>query len=425
MGNRLLPGQNPVAGYLRVAAGFSRSALLYLLANFLVSVGMSFYGVLFNLYLTEGGLQEGIIGTILSLSGLALVVSAIPAGLLSDRLGRRRAMAIGVSTGALLAALRALTVNGPWLLALSFLGGIASTIYSLSTAPFMMENSREEERTHLFSASFAVMLLAGVMGNLAAGALPAAIGLIPGVNSFVAYRASLLAGSAIFLAAWFPLSRISEGPPAPAESSQTGLGSLARGLMSAKGFVWCNLWIGLGAGLVIPFFNLYFAKRFGASSGQIGLYFSVSQMFTLAAVMAGPALARRFGKVRTVVAMELLSLPFLISLGAEKALPLAVISFWMRASLMQMSSPISSAFMMEVVPGYSRATVNSIATMAWNISWTFSTAFSGWVMQNYGYAIPYYLTAFCYAVSAVSFYLLFNKRELGRAVDGRAGQIDG
>lgn len=425
MGNRLLPGQNPVVGYLKVTAGFSRNARLYLLANFLVSVGMSFYGVLFNLYLTEGGLQEGIIGTILSLSGLALVASAIPAGLLSDRLGRRRAMAIGVAGGALLAALRALTVNGPGLLALSFLGGVAATIYSLSTAPFMMENSREEERTHLFSASFAVMLLAGVMGNLVAGALPAAIELIPGVNSFVAYRASLLAGSAIFLAAWFPLSRISEGQPVPAEPSQTGLGSLARGLMSAKGFVWCNLWIGLGAGLVIPFFNLYFAKRFGASSGQIGLYFSVSQMFTLAAVMAGPALARRFGKVRTVVAMELLSLPFLISLGAEKVLPLAVISFWMRASLMQMSSPISSAFMMEIVPDDARATVNSIATMAWNLSWTFSTAFSGWVMQNYGYAIPYYLTAFCYAVSAVSFYYLFNKREVEVAAAGRAGQIEG
>jgi predicted MFS family arabinose efflux permease len=112
--------------------------------------------------------------------------------------------------------------------------------------------------------------------------------------------------------------------------------------------------------------------------------------------------------------MELLSLPFLISLGAEKILYIAVLSFWMRASLMQMSSPISSAFMMEIVPDDARATVNSIATMAWNLSWTFSTAFSGWAMQRYGYAMPYYLTAGCYAVSAVSFYLLYNKKEPGR-----------
>ncbi|MDQ7798093.1 MAG: MFS transporter [Candidatus Edwardsbacteria bacterium] len=400
--------------YFKLTGRFSPNAKRYLLATFLISVGFSFYGVLFNLYLNEGGLQEGIIGSILSLSGLALVVTAIPAGILSDRLGRKKAMIIGTLSGALLSILRALTVNGPGLLSLSFLGGVASTLYVLSAAPFMMENSRPEERTHLFSASFAVMLAAGIVGNLLAGGLPGWVMNVFGSSTFAAYRFSLLLGSGIFLSALWPLFKITQTPIITDDSSLVSLKRLGQGFRAAGGFVWCNFWIGLGAGLVIPFFNLYFAKRFGASSVQIGLYFSVSQIFTLAAVLVGPALAKRFGKVRTVVVMELLSLPFLISLGAEKILYLAVLSFWMRASLMQMSSPISSAFMMEIVPDDARATVNSIATMAWNLSWTFSTAFSGWAMQRYGYAMPYYLTAGCYAVSAVSFYLLYNKKEPGR-----------
>ncbi|MBU1355103.1 MAG: MFS transporter [Candidatus Edwardsbacteria bacterium] len=403
-----------LVNYFKLAGRFSRNAKLYLLSTFLISVGFSFYGVLFNLYLTEGGLQEGIIGSILSLSGLALVITALPAGILSDRLGRKKAMIIGTLAGALLSIFRALTVNGPGLLSLSFLGGIASTLYVLSAAPFMMENSRPEERTHLFSASFAVMLMAGIAGNLAAGELPGLVMNIFGISIFTAYRFALLLGSGIFLTALWPLFKISETPKVPDESNLISLKRLVQGFKAAAGFVWCNLWIGLGAGLVIPFFNLYFAKRFGASSSQIGLYFSVSQIFTLAAVLVGPALAKRFGKVKTVVAMELLSLPFLISLGAEKVLYIAVLSFWMRASLMQMSSPISSAFMMEVVPDGARATVNSIATMAWTLSWTFSTAFSGWAMQHYGYAMPYYLTAGCYAVSAISFYLLYNRKERRR-----------
>jgi len=389
----------------------SRKAKLYLLANFLMSAGASFFGVLFNLYLTEGGLQEGIIGSILSLSGLALVIVAVPAGIFSDRLGRKKAMIIGTVLGAFFYFLRSLTVNGPGLLVLSFLGGAAATVYSLSTAPFMMENSREDDRTQLFSASFAVMLVAGVAGNMIAGEFPGMITRLFGAGTFTAYRLSLLLGSLVYLTAFIPLFKISETVNVRNDSKYINIESLTRGFKAAGGFVWCNFWIGLGAGLVIPFFNLYFAKRFGASSGQIGLYFAVSQIFTLAAVLAGPALARRFGKVKTVVAMELLSLPFLISLGAEKVLYIAVLSFWMRASLMQMSSPIASAFMMETVPNEARATVNSIATMAWNLSWTFSTAFSGWAMQHYGYAIPYYLTAGCYAVSAVSFYLLYNRKE--------------
>jgi MFS family permease len=398
--------------YLKQTLKFSRNAKLYLLANFLVSVSLSFVGVLFNLYLTEGGLQEGIIGSILSLSGLALVIASIPAGILSDRIGRKKTMEAGILAGAILLMLRVLTVNGSWLLILSFLGGIASIVYALSTAPFMMENSRQEERTHLFSASFAVMLMAGILGNLAAGALPSLVRVLFGTGMFWAYRVSLLLGAAIFMSALWPLHKISETRTAEKGSNLIDIKRLWQGFRAAGGFVWCNFWIGLGAGLVIPFFNLYFAKRFGATSGQIGFYFSVSQIFTLAAVLMGPALARRFGKVKMVVAMELLSLPFLITLGAEKILYIAVISFWMRASLMQMSSPISSAFMMEVVPEDIRATANSIATMAWNLSWTFSTAFSGWAMQHYGYAIPYYLTAGCYAISAISFYLLYNKREM-------------
>src|SRR5439155_24668226 len=96
-----------------------------------------------------------------------------------------------------------------------------------------------------------------------------------------------------------------------------------------------GLLIGAGAGLVIPFMNLYFAERFHCSSAQIGTFFSVAQVCTAAAALLGPALARRFGKLRTAVIAQLLSLPFLLTLGIERRLPMAVGAFWARATLMQ------------------------------------------------------------------------------------------
>ncbi|MRR10097.1 MFS transporter, partial [bacterium] len=116
-------------------------------------------------------------------------------------------------------------------------------------------------------------------------------------------------------------------------------------------------------------------------------------------------------QVRPVVLGELLSLPFLVSLGAENTLAVAVVSFWARASLMQMSSPIGSAFTMEAVPQRLRATANSVTSMSWNLTWAASTAAAGFMVQRYGYAVPYYLTAGCYAVSAVSYYLFFRRME--------------
>jgi MFS family permease len=399
-----------LTGYFASTRSFSRNARLYLAANFLIGLSFAFSAVIFNLYLAEAGFQEGFIGTILSFSGLALVLAAVPAGMASDRFGRRPAMLWGVAAGSIVILLRALTVDRAALSALGFLGGVAGTIYTISVAPFMMENSRPHQRTHLFSMSFAVMLAAGILGNVVAGKLPWLFGLLlPQSPMFLRYRLTLLAGALISFLALLPLLRIEERPVAAARKTGDQPARSRDGFRQIGKFAWCNWWIGLGAGLVIPFFNLYFSKRFGASSGQIGLYFSVSQIITLAAVLAGPALARRLGKVRTVALMELLSLPFLVTLGAENTLWLAVASFWMRASLMQMASPIANSFTMETVPENMRAVANSWTMIAWNLSWTVSAAASGWIMQRYGYAVPYYLTAVCYAVSAVSYYLMFRR----------------
>lgn len=401
-----------IMGFISIAGSFSRNARLYLAANFLTGLSFAFSGVIFNLYLSTAGFQEGFIGSILSLSGLALVLAAVPAGMASDRWGRRRAMFWGVVAGSIIVLARALTVDRGLLIILSFLGGVTATVYNISAAPFMMDNSRPQERTQLFSMSFAVMLAAGILGNLVAGKLPWFFGwLMPQSSVFLRYRLTLLAGSLLSFSALVPLARIAEGPVRPRRFKSEITVDSRQGLLSIGKFAWCNWWIGLGAGLVIPFFNLYFSKRFGASSAQIGLYFSVSQVVTLAAVMAGPAVARRLGKVRTVALMELLSLPFLVTLGAERNLWMAVVAFWMRASLMQMASPISNSFTMETVPEDMRARANSWTMIAWNLSWTISTAASGWMMQRWGYAVPYYLTAGCYAISAVSYYLMFRRRD--------------
>lgn len=411
-----------LAAYVGVVRGFTPNAKRYLLANFLLSASASVAGVIFNLYLTAAGFHEGFIGSTLSMGGLALGLFALPAGMLSDRWGRKPAMIAGAAAASALMLVRALTVGRAALVAASFMGGIAATVYGLSTAPFMMEHSAPHERTHLFSLSFAVMLAAGVIGSLAGGALPGFIGMMArGTDRFTLYRLTLVCAGLVSFSSVLPLAAIAEARvPRTERRRPEEAGGRGDWSLLAK-FAWCNLWIGLGAGLVIPFFNLYFASRFGATSAQIGFYFSVSQVATFAAVLAAPAIARRIGKVRTVALGELLSLPFLVSLGAENTLTVAVVSFWARASLMQMSSPIGSAFTMETVPQRLRATANSVTSMSWNLTWAASTAAAGFMVQRYGYAMPYYLTAACYAISAASYYLFFRRMERPGAAAAEPG----
>jgi predicted MFS family arabinose efflux permease len=167
--------------------------------------------------------------------------------------------------------------------------------------------------------------------------------------------------------------------------------------------------IGCGAGLVIPFMNLYFVRRFACSSAQIGSFFSAAQVLTAIASLLGPAVARRFGKLRTAVGSELLSLPFLVTLGAESRLSIAVGAFLMRATLMQAATPLLNAFVMEVLPPELRARMSSLTNLLWNVGWAVSATLAGLVIERFGYAVPFYCTAALYACAATTFYLSFRR----------------
>ena len=156
--------------------------------------------------------------------------------------------------------------------------------------------------------------------------------------------------------------------------------------------------------------NLYFAVRFHCSSAQIGSFFSLSQLVTAAAAMAAPVIARRFGKLATAAALQLLSLPFLVTLGAEKKLGIAVAAFCARATLMQASSPLLQAFVMETLPAERRARSTSLNNLVWNVGWAASATLSGWIIQQFGYAVPFYITATLYGVATIYFYLAFRGR---------------
>jgi len=163
--------------------------------------------------------------------------------------------------------------------------------------------------------------------------------------------------------------------------------------------------IGSGAGLVIPFMNLYFATRFRCSSAQIGMFFAIAYVMTAVATAMGPGLARRFGKLRTATAMELLSLPFLVTLGAERRLEVAVVAFWLRATLMQSGTPLINTLVMESLPAGLRARASSLINTVWNGGWAVSATLSGFIIQRFGYAVPFYITAVLYATAAIGLYV--------------------
>ncbi len=400
------PLRAALSDYADAARAFSRPARIYLLAEFLVWTAQGIFSVLFNLYLVEAGFPESFVGRAISMNALGLALAALPAGVLAERWGRRRSLLLGAVLEGLGHLLRAsLTAPGA-ILASGFVIGSGQALFQIAAAPFLTEHSTARERTHLFSAFFASALLAGVLGSAVGGALPHLVqALVPSATLFAAYRTGLFAGAAVALGTIVAIARLRR-------VKEERLGKDEAPVTREQ---WRRLFpialnsalVGMGAGLVIPFMNLYFKDRFACSSGQIGAFFSIAQVGTAAAALLGPALARRFGKLRTAIASELLSLPFLVTLGAERHLPVAVGSFWMRATLMQAATPLLQTFVMEALPPALRARATSVINLVWNVGWAASAVAAGTVIERFGYATPFYLTAGLYCVAAVTFWAAF------------------
>jgi len=384
--------------YRDALAHFSRPARLFLLH---VALGWTGYGVntvLFNLYLVQGGYQEAFVGRVISINGLGLALGALPAGWLAERWGRRPCVMLGAALYGTGHLSRALWLVPSTLLAGSLLAGLGQSLIAIAAAPFLTEHSTDRERTHLFSAFFATELLAGVVGSLLGGWLPPLLRALPLAHPpslLHAYRFTLIFAALLDYSSVIPVLRMGrlEERPLARERAQLDPREQWRLLpIMVNSFL-----IGAGAGLVIPFMNLYFKTRFDCSSAQIGMFFSVAQVMTAIAMLLGPVIARRFGKLRTATASQLLSLPFLVTLGAEKRLEVAALAFWLRAMLMQASTPLIGAFVMETLPPALRARAASFNNLVWNAGWATSATLSGLLIVRFGYAVPFYVTATLYA----------------------------
>ena len=409
---------------------FSRPARLYLLTELLAWTCHGIFAVVFNLYLLEGGYRESFIGRAVSLNGLGMALAALPAGMLADRWGRRRCLLLGGALDAAAQFARGSLLSPGAVLTGSFFAGAGQSLLAIAGAPFLTEHSTPRERTHLFSTFFATALLAGVIGSAAGGEIPALLGALPEPlrpDRLHAYRGALWIGALLNAAACLPLLRLRGlAEPVLAQGHVAADPSVRRRLIpiALNSFL-----IGAGAGLVIPFMNLYFARRFSCSSSQIGVFFSLAAVFTAIASLLGPALARRFGMLRTAVAAQLLSLPFLITLGVEQRLEIAVAAFWIRATLMQASTPLVQAFVMEALPLSLRARSTSLNNMVWNGGWAVSATLSGVIIQRFGYDVPFYITATLYAIAATTFYLSFRgmvtevgSQQISEEAKGRRGE---
>jgi len=379
---------------------------------------------LFNFYVLSLGFDSGTLGLLVALPPIVVTVSAIPMGMLGHRIGFRMALLIGVVLMA--GSMVGLSLSSA-LVALALfaaLRGLSQTMLQVSSAPFMAENSSTDERTHLFSVQFAARLFANFFGLLLAGVLPSIIAgvLHVGAESPAAYRGALLVGAALYSVALLPLLRTK---PEPVVHTQTEPLRL-REMFHPPGLLFRlflpQVVIGLGAGALVPFLNVFFKVKFGVPDATLGVLFAFQSVLMAFATLIGPMLADRWGKTKAVVGMQVLSVPFLGILGYMPMLSLSAVGFLCRAALMNAANPLYTAFAMEKVSTKQRGAASAMMQMSWQGTRAISSLASGYLQEASGFSALFPITIITYSLASLLIYSFFIRKESSDSSSGQSSK---
>lgn len=400
------------AAYIRDLRLLTPNARKYLLGMFFISMTFSSFQLLLNLYLRERGFGEGDIGSILSAGAIGMTLVSVPGALILSRV-RLKPILIMANLGYPVFGLLAIHANPYWAIWAAYLfAGMMMAFFRVASSPFYMRNSSPIERPYLFSLSFGMMVIAGSVGSFAIGHLVKSIGETFGVDAILAHRYAIVVGISISLLALIPFSLLRMPKKVPEEErfrfgkkqARPKAGLLFR--LALPYFI-----VGTGAGMIIPFLNLFFRDRFGQTPDQIGFYYGLVNLTMFLGVMSGPVLVKKIGMVRTMVYTQLASIPFMLVLAYSMYFPLVFVAFLFRGALMNLGNPIGNNFAMEMVPKAFHNLMNAILMLAWTSSWMVSTKIGGWLIEEYGYELTLNLAIVLYVLSSVLYFMFFRKSE--------------
>ncbi|WP_424357737.1 MFS transporter [Methanocella sp. MCL-LM] len=400
--------------YVRALKNSTLNARAFVVFTFLMSLYIGIYNVIFNLYVIKLGYTEQFLGLIISASMISTGLFAFPAAQCCDRMGSKMCLVTsGLLTAVTLYLLYTVT-SMELLLALSLLNGIFGAIPTVIGHPFLVENSTQENRLHLFSINFGTIMAATIIGTSVGGYLPQLCQALFGLQEIGvdAYRYTLMISLAIAALSVVPLIFIKDRKkPCPVQSDMKAFVRKLAESKVVRQLVLISCLIGMGAGLIVPFFNVYFHKVLFATPGEIGIIFSIAQVSMVVGATIVPYIASRIGRVRMVALTYLCSVPFLLLLALTSNLYLAGAAYVLRMLFMNMSSPVSNSFSMEIVDSDDMASVSSLTSTGNYIAISIGSLIAGVMMSWGAYTMPYLSACVFYALASVLYFKFFHRHE--------------
>ena len=376
-----------------VATGRVPDAWLIIIARGLRSFGYGLLAVLLGVALSRAGFSPPAIGVLITVSLAGDFCSTYLIGLVADRWGRRRVLAVLALLMAATGAVFALTDLYPVLLVAAFFGTLGTS--GSETAPFLPieqamlpQASGPERRTEIFARYNLVATFAAAAGALVAG-LPdllarTGVPLSTGVRLMFGLYTAVVLVVVLFVLRLSPLVE----PTVIAQLSATSRWQrLVPPLGRSRGIILrLSALFGVDSfagGLTVQsLMALFFHLRFGVPLGPLAALFFAANTLSALSFLAAAPLARRIGLLNTMVFTHLPSNVLLALVAVMPTFPLAAVVLLARQMLSQMDVPTRQAYTMALVAREERTAAASVTSLARSAGSATSPLFGGLLLQG-------------------------------------------
>ncbi len=372
--------------------------------SFFMSLGFNAGGVLQPLHTQYYEIEPDLIGTLFFLSNIASSLVRIPAGLASDRYGRKPTLIIAstaflVASGCYMVAKDFVSMITPFIL-----WGSAAGFYFTSINALVGDLTNIDNRVTTFARIGMVNMIANIVGPTLTGILADNFGIVLSFSVLV---------TTFVLMTLFSL-RISEPKTEDPviESTITSLSFIkgrAKPIILAYGGL--RFIYGIYAGMYWPALTIVQKSVFQLSYSEIGLVSAINMISQLFGLALCNRTVVKFNPRYIMILSSLVAFGIAaIYYGVDNYLLLLLVTFISGFTFsFGFLSPIGNSFFINALPASVRGISQGIIGTIWRIGMATGSLLMGQVWDRYGLQMILYVGGATMLIEAVSIFFLLPK----------------
>lgn len=361
----------------------------------LMMMGIGLISPILPQYARTFGVNITMVGLLITVFGVARILVDIPAGRLTDSLGRRPVLIGGPLILAAGSIGCGLASNYWMLLGFRFIQGIGSAMYTTAAMVMLADISTPANRGRVMSFYQGSLLLGAGLGPTVGGFIAEYFGLAAPFFAFALFA---------LLASLWAYLRLSETHPAlsaqaaavaadnpdplPAASSG-GLRVLLRDLnfLLISMITFGIFFMRTGAqNQILPLLG---ADRLGLSEGQIGLALTVVAIIQFVTIFAAGSLSDCFGRKPVITMGCIIAAASLLMLGQSYSYPFFLLSCLAMGMGIGISGPTPAAYVADIIPRENYSTGMGAYRAISDLGFAIGPVLLGWLadVRGFGFSL--------------------------------------